>query len=427
MDKLLIEGGHALRGELRMSGAKNSALPILAATLLSDEPVVIANVPHLHDVTTMIELLGSLGVEVMIDEKLNVAVSSAVVEQLSRAVRPRQNHARLIHRVGAAAGAARSGGGFVARRLCNRRETGRSAPEGAECDGRRDSRRRRLRDRECERSPVGNAHPDGHHHRRRHRKSDDGGHARARHHGTGERRAGTRDRRSRGMPDRDGRAHRRARHGDDRHRRRRCVARLPASCDARSCRDRNLSHRGSGDRRAGALEGHPSRYARVGVDQTRRSGRHTESRERLAGTRHEGRAAARGRHPHRSVSRVSDRHAGAVSRHERDRRRHQSCNGNDFRKPLHARARDQPSRRQNSAGRQHYGNHHWRRTAERCAGDGHRSARVVQSRRSGARRGRSRRSSTGSITSTAATSASKRSSLNSARAYNVCPVVEGSA
>ncbi len=76
MDKLLIEGGHALHGELRMSGAKNSALPILAATLLSNEPVVIANVPHLHDVTTMIELLGSLGVEVMIDEKLNVAVSS---------------------------------------------------------------------------------------------------------------------------------------------------------------------------------------------------------------------------------------------------------------------------------------------------------------------------------------------------------------
>jgi len=79
VDKLLIEGGHPLRGELRMSGAKNSALPILAATLLADEPVVIANVPHLHDVTTMIELLGSLGVEVMIDEKLNVEVSSSTL------------------------------------------------------------------------------------------------------------------------------------------------------------------------------------------------------------------------------------------------------------------------------------------------------------------------------------------------------------
>ncbi|HTO57022.1 MAG TPA: UDP-N-acetylglucosamine 1-carboxyvinyltransferase, partial [Pseudomonadales bacterium] len=80
MDKLLIEGGQVLRGELRMSGAKNSALPILAATLLTDDPVVISNVPHLHDVTTMIELLGSLGVEVMVDERLNVTVSSASLD-----------------------------------------------------------------------------------------------------------------------------------------------------------------------------------------------------------------------------------------------------------------------------------------------------------------------------------------------------------
>ena len=77
MDKLLIEGGNALHGELRMSGAKNSTLPILAATLLADDQVVIANVPHLQDVTTMIELLGSLGVEVIVDAKLNVSVGSA--------------------------------------------------------------------------------------------------------------------------------------------------------------------------------------------------------------------------------------------------------------------------------------------------------------------------------------------------------------
>jgi UDP-N-acetylglucosamine 1-carboxyvinyltransferase len=74
MDRLMIEGGRPLDGELRISGAKNSALPILAATLLSGEKVTIANVPHLHDVTTMIELLGSLGVEVTIDEKMNVEV-----------------------------------------------------------------------------------------------------------------------------------------------------------------------------------------------------------------------------------------------------------------------------------------------------------------------------------------------------------------
>jgi len=76
MDKLRITGGRTLSGRLRVSGAKNSALPILAGTLLTDEPVVIANAPHLHDVTTMIELLGCLGTDVVIDEKLNVEVGA---------------------------------------------------------------------------------------------------------------------------------------------------------------------------------------------------------------------------------------------------------------------------------------------------------------------------------------------------------------
>ncbi len=125
----------------------------------------------------------------------------------------------------------------------------------------------------------------------------------------------------------------------------------------------NVSDRGGGDRRARALEGHPPRHARVGADQARRSGRNTESGQGLAGARHEGRAAARGRHPHRAVSGVSDRHAGAVSRDERHRRRHQPRNRDDFRKSLHARARDQPARCQNRARRQHHGNHH-----RRCRG-----------------------------------------------------------
>lgn len=75
MDKLIICGGARLCGELQVSGAKNSALPILAATLLADEPVTISRLPHLHDVTTMIELLGSLGVEVIVDETMNVQVN----------------------------------------------------------------------------------------------------------------------------------------------------------------------------------------------------------------------------------------------------------------------------------------------------------------------------------------------------------------
>lgn len=75
MDKFIICGGTQLCGELEVSGAKNAALPILAATLLADEPVTISRLPHLHDVTTMIELLGSLGVEVVIDERMNVQVN----------------------------------------------------------------------------------------------------------------------------------------------------------------------------------------------------------------------------------------------------------------------------------------------------------------------------------------------------------------
>jgi UDP-N-acetylglucosamine 1-carboxyvinyltransferase len=76
MDKLLITGGQALSGELRISGAKNAALPILAATLLSEHPVSIGNIPHLHDITTTLELLGQMGVGLMVDEKMNIEVDS---------------------------------------------------------------------------------------------------------------------------------------------------------------------------------------------------------------------------------------------------------------------------------------------------------------------------------------------------------------
>jgi UDP-N-acetylglucosamine 1-carboxyvinyltransferase len=82
MDKLIIKGGARLDGDVRISGAKNSALPILAATLLADEPVTVCNLPHLHDITTMIELLGRMGVDVMIDERLNVEVNATTIKSL---------------------------------------------------------------------------------------------------------------------------------------------------------------------------------------------------------------------------------------------------------------------------------------------------------------------------------------------------------
>ncbi|MGF1548493.1 MAG: UDP-N-acetylglucosamine 1-carboxyvinyltransferase [Thiotrichales bacterium] len=74
MDKLLIRGGVPLRGEVRISGAKNAVLPILAATLLADSPSYISNVPHLRDVTTMMRLLGQMGVSLTIDEALSIEV-----------------------------------------------------------------------------------------------------------------------------------------------------------------------------------------------------------------------------------------------------------------------------------------------------------------------------------------------------------------
>ena len=83
MDKLLIKGGVSLQGEIRIAGAKNSALPILACTLLTHETVQVCNLPHLFDITTMIELLGCMGVEPVIDEKLNVEVNSSTIKHFS--------------------------------------------------------------------------------------------------------------------------------------------------------------------------------------------------------------------------------------------------------------------------------------------------------------------------------------------------------
>jgi UDP-N-acetylglucosamine 1-carboxyvinyltransferase len=79
MDKLLISGGIPLSGELRISGAKNAALPVLAATLLSEDPVTVGNVPHLHDITTTMELLGRMGVSLMVDEKLNIEADPSTI------------------------------------------------------------------------------------------------------------------------------------------------------------------------------------------------------------------------------------------------------------------------------------------------------------------------------------------------------------
>lgn len=80
MEKLLINGGNPLEGEVKISGAKNSVLPILAASLLCEDNLVIGNVPHLQDVTTTISLLTEMGANLSIDERMNVSVNAASVK-----------------------------------------------------------------------------------------------------------------------------------------------------------------------------------------------------------------------------------------------------------------------------------------------------------------------------------------------------------
>ena len=77
MARIVVEGGEALRGEVRASGAKNAVLPIVSACLLASGRCSIANVPHLRDVTTMIELLGRMGADVVLDERMNIDISTA--------------------------------------------------------------------------------------------------------------------------------------------------------------------------------------------------------------------------------------------------------------------------------------------------------------------------------------------------------------
>jgi UDP-N-acetylglucosamine 1-carboxyvinyltransferase len=82
MNKLKINGGKPLQGEITISGAKNAALPILAASLLAKDNVTIQNVPHLKDVTTMMELLGQLGAKLLVDENLQIQIDSNSVNEL---------------------------------------------------------------------------------------------------------------------------------------------------------------------------------------------------------------------------------------------------------------------------------------------------------------------------------------------------------
>ena len=76
MEKLLIKGGKSLRGTIKCAGAKNAALPMIAATILSSENVILKNLPYLQDITTMFELLGSMGAKIVLNENMDFDISS---------------------------------------------------------------------------------------------------------------------------------------------------------------------------------------------------------------------------------------------------------------------------------------------------------------------------------------------------------------
>ena len=82
MEKLLIKGGNQLKGKISCSGAKNAALPILAASILCDEKLVLKNLPYLQDITTMFELLGSMGAEILLDENMNFTISTSNLNEI---------------------------------------------------------------------------------------------------------------------------------------------------------------------------------------------------------------------------------------------------------------------------------------------------------------------------------------------------------
>ena len=82
MEKLLIKGGKSLSGKISCSGAKNAALPMIAATILSDEKVILKNLPYLQDITTMFELLGSMGSEILLDENMDFTICSSNLQDI---------------------------------------------------------------------------------------------------------------------------------------------------------------------------------------------------------------------------------------------------------------------------------------------------------------------------------------------------------
>ncbi len=191
MAKIVISGGEPLNGDVWISGAKNAVLPILAASLLADGPVSISNVPHLHDVTTTMELLGQMGVSLEIDERMRINIDPRTTNRYFAPYDLVKNDARLDPRARTAGRALWSGRRVAAGWLRDRFASGRSAHQGSAGARRRCHSREWLHQGACE-ALEGRAHRVRSGHRDRHREHHDGGRARQGHDGDRQRGTGTR-------------------------------------------------------------------------------------------------------------------------------------------------------------------------------------------------------------------------------------------
>ena len=171
MDKLAIVGGRPLDGEVRISGAKNAALPILAATLLADGPVTLGNVPQLNDIATTLKLLQAHGRRRRASRRRQRRRRCRGHQGVPRAVRAREDDARVDSRARAAARSIRPCRRVAAGRLRHRRAARESARHGAARDGRVDLDRQRLHPRargEAQRRAARARHGHGDGHRESH-------------------------------------------------------------------------------------------------------------------------------------------------------------------------------------------------------------------------------------------------------------------
>ncbi len=206
MDKLIVTGGSALRGEIKISGAKNAALPVLVASLLTSETVSIGNVPHLQDITTTMELLGRMGVRLVVGDKMVIEADSSqntsvcAPYELVKTMRASiLVLGPLLARFGEAE-VSLPGGCAIGSRPVNLHIKGLQAM-GAEIkvdDGYIRAKAKRLKGARIFMDLVSVTG---------HRKPDDGGDAGGWHHDHRKRRARTGSGRSRPLPECDGRAH----------------------------------------------------------------------------------------------------------------------------------------------------------------------------------------------------------------------------